>query len=303
MIELISGLFFLLSPALLAALLYGLDRLINRSFYAARAYYQSTDFFAQHGVPFEQILFDKGRRGEFQTYDAAREFERDGSLFLFNLYLPRPDGTTTEVDLLLITRAGVVVIENKNYDGFIYGRDRGRYWCQVLSPKRPVKNRFLNPVLQNELHVRAVRRILEDGPLAVVPEIWSMIVFSDDCELNNLTLSSYAPPVVKRGAACETLRSLIRFRRTLTKHEVDKIYDALEKYSHVSDEVKTAHVRNIERRLAGYDRCPFCGAQLIVRTAKNGPRAGTKFCGCARYPDCTYTEDYEDGTDDFVPAD
>ena len=33
-------------------------------------------------------------------------------------------------------------------------------------------------------------------------------------------------------------------------------------------------------------RCPKCGSEMILRTAKSGPNAGKKFWGCSTYPEC-----------------
>lgn len=32
--------------------------------------------------------------------------------------------------------------------------------------------------------------------------------------------------------------------------------------------------------------CPTCGAPMVLRTARRGPHAGSKFFGCSRYPKC-----------------
>ena len=39
--------------------------------------------------------------------------------------------------------------------------------------------------------------------------------------------------------------------------------------------------------------CPLCGAELIIHTVRNGVKAGTKFLGCAKYPNCRYTKNIE----------
>jgi restriction system protein len=39
-------------------------------------------------------------------------------------------------------------------------------------------------------------------------------------------------------------------------------------------------------------RCPKCGGELVVREAKRGARAGSKFWGCTGYPKCRHTEEY-----------
>ena len=38
------------------------------------------------------------------------------------------------------------------------------------------------------------------------------------------------------------------------------------------------------------DKCPRCGGQLIIRTAKKGKWQGKKFRGCSNYPGCRYIE-------------
>jgi restriction system protein len=38
--------------------------------------------------------------------------------------------------------------------------------------------------------------------------------------------------------------------------------------------------------------CPLCGNDLLVREARRGPRAGSKFWGCSGFPKCRYTEEF-----------
>ncbi len=42
---------------------------------------------------------------------------------LQNLYIPRSDGNTSEIDVLYLTQKGLFVIESKNYSGFIFGSE------------------------------------------------------------------------------------------------------------------------------------------------------------------------------------
>jgi four helix bundle suffix protein len=39
--------------------------------------------------------------------------------------------------------------------------------------------------------------------------------------------------------------------------------------------------------------CPSCGKGMELRTARKGPRAGSRFWGCAGYPDCKGTRSFE----------
>ncbi|MEW6029311.1 MAG: DUF2726 domain-containing protein [Chloroflexota bacterium] len=41
-----------------------------------------------------------------------------------------------------------------------------------------------------------------------------------------------------------------------------------------------------ERIQEASPRCPKCGSEMIIRTAKRGDNQGGKFWGCSRYPEC-----------------
>ncbi|MDP2755639.1 MAG: topoisomerase DNA-binding C4 zinc finger domain-containing protein [Nitrospirota bacterium] len=36
--------------------------------------------------------------------------------------------------------------------------------------------------------------------------------------------------------------------------------------------------------------CPKCGANMVMRTAKKGNKAGSQFWGCSTYPKCNATK-------------
>jgi restriction system protein len=38
--------------------------------------------------------------------------------------------------------------------------------------------------------------------------------------------------------------------------------------------------------------CPFCGAAMVLRTAKKGPNVGEKFWGCSAFPKCRATKPF-----------
>ena len=83
-------------------------------------------------------IFDEkwtGRRGEKLTereLNFVSFFGRSG-MTLRNLYVPKENGETTEIDLVYITQKGVFVIESKNYSGWIFGNEKDQYWTASLS--------------------------------------------------------------------------------------------------------------------------------------------------------------------------
>lgn len=53
------------------------------------------------GNHFLQTIFDKGNYGEYLTYAYLEKLEGHHRL-MTNLYIPKNDGTTTEIDLLML---------------------------------------------------------------------------------------------------------------------------------------------------------------------------------------------------------
>ena len=68
----------------------------------------------------------------------------------------------TQVDHLVRLAGGIAVVETKAYSGTVTGGVRDRLWVQELACGR-VRTAFRNPVMQNERHVRAVRRVTGSG--------------------------------------------------------------------------------------------------------------------------------------------
>ncbi len=79
---------------------------------------------------------------------------------LNNITLEFKDGTT-QIDHILITKNGILVIETKHYSGWLFASEKQKQWTQVLFK---VKNRFQNPILQNRKHILAVQKLLDFMP-------------------------------------------------------------------------------------------------------------------------------------------
>lgn len=67
-------------------------------------------------------------------------------------------GKDTQIDLIMLTDAGVYIIEAKNWVGFIRGNYNDKYW-QGRSRSQNTMQVF-NPVNQNDIHIRALRNAL-----------------------------------------------------------------------------------------------------------------------------------------------
>src|SRR6266513_1395926 len=70
-----------------------------------------------------------------------------------------PDGRgTTEVDEVLVTPAGIFVIEKKDFGAWIYGSEKDEHWTAVYANGE--KHRFQNPIRQNYRHIKALESYL-----------------------------------------------------------------------------------------------------------------------------------------------
>lgn len=268
----------------------------------------------------DEIFDDEwvGKHGEKLTereLKLVRLFGRKGKT-LRNVYVPKNNGETSEIDVLYITQKGIFVIESKNYSGWIFGNEKSTYWAAMLSNRQ--KNRFYNPVKQNRTHIKWLNQYLEGRfPL------FSVIVFSERCELKKVEIESPTIQVIKRDHLYATVRKIWDASPDcLEEEEVNRIYERLKVLTNVDQAVKEAHVQRIKDRYQKSEEapirneqpavsvvknkivadpskgevskvqtdmiCPRCGAELVVRTAKKGVNAGRQFLGCSQFPQCRY---------------
>ena len=93
------------------------------------------------------------------------------------------NGKTAQIDIVVATDVGLIVIEVKDFTGWIFGKGNQDTWTQV-SGYGKYKNRFYNPFKQNEGHIKALRGL--SSQMSTIP-MFSLIVFAGDCELKDVT--------------------------------------------------------------------------------------------------------------------
>lgn len=71
---------------------------------------------------------------------------------LKNVYIPKNESESSEIDVVYITTKGIFVIESKNLSGWIFGKEKDQYWTSSLpaGKGKSIKNKFYNPIKQNE---------------------------------------------------------------------------------------------------------------------------------------------------------
>ena len=103
-----------------------------------------------------------------------------------DLYIQKPNGEYTQIDVAVATKAGIIVFEVKDYSGWIFGNEHQKYWTQLLAYGKE-KHRFYNPVMQNSGHIQAIRQCLQQNPDT---PIYSVIVFFGSSEFKDVTCNA-----------------------------------------------------------------------------------------------------------------
>lgn len=190
-----------------------------------------------------KVFGNKGDYGEYLTFRILERTEEYHKI-LTNVYVPKEDGTTTEIDLVMIAESGVYVFESKNYSGWIFGNNRQKEWVQTLPSGH--KNYFYNPVWQNDGHIKALRGIVKFDH----PKLYkSYIIFSERCELKDVEVYKEDVDVIKRNQLQDYLEKDLGVReKIMTTWTVDGLYYHLAQYTLQSEEVKAQHIAAIKNR-------------------------------------------------------
>ncbi|MBO5483452.1 MAG: NERD domain-containing protein [Spirochaetaceae bacterium] len=258
-----------------------------------------------------------GKHGEKLTereLKLVQLFGRKGKI-LRNVYLPKENGETSEVDVIYITQKGIFVFESKNYSGWIFGDEKEQYWTAMLPNKE--KNKFYNPIKQNRTHLKWMKEYVGDD----IP-LFSIIVFSERCELKKVAIQNKDIRVIKRDRTYATVRDIWDKNPDAVEVEkIDKLYERLKKLTNVDESVKVSHVANIEKKYKKPEKivdsnpiveidtetkseqrgeaqamqttdlfCPKCGGRMILRIARKGANAGNQFYGCENFPKCRFVK-------------
>jgi len=176
----------------------------------------------------------KGRKGEAAV---AEVLARAGLPALHDVVL-RDGRGLTQVDHLVRLPGGIVVLETKAFAGVVTGGVRDRHWVQHLRDGA-VRTAFLNPLLQNHRHVRAVREAAGAGvPMAG-------LVVSAGAERY---CGEIEPAVVRLADLAGRLCALRMIMGSCGAARLDAAWVRLTAAASCGAELRDAHAEQIRRR-------------------------------------------------------
>ena len=184
---------------------------------------------------------------------------------------------TTEVDVIVVGNAGVFVVEEKDFNAWIFGEEADEAWTAHYFDGSTYP--FQNPLRQNFRHVKVVQE-----QLGLAPELVKSIVsFTGDCEFMRPM-----PPNVVRGSYRAVVANAAGI--LLTDTEVQSICQSLQKFELASTPAAfDDHVAHLKARFSSTTTCPKCGNDLVVRHSRGAPASDPGFWGCRGFPRCRYT--------------
>jgi len=97
------------------------------------------------------------------------------------------DGSSTQIDHVIVSRHGIFVIEAKNMNGWIFGNEKDAQWTQSLPGGR--KFRFQNPLRQNYRHTKVLSEFLgiNHGLFHSIVMFWGESTFKTPMPANVLS--------------------------------------------------------------------------------------------------------------------
>lgn len=220
----------------------------------------------------------KGYLGEKVNGLLLQQLPANEYRIINNVIIRLADGSTTQIDHVVVSVYGIFVIETKNYKGKIYGTEYAGQWTQYMGQN---SYSFMNPLHQNYKHVAVLKQLtgLEDN--CFIP----IVAFSGEASLKVQTKEH----VVSFGQLVSVIRSyqIPRLSADMVGYYEEWIRSA--NNTGVWNQIQ--HICKVNSTIAQKERkissglCPRCGGKLVQRNGKRG-----SFLGCSNYPKCRYTK-------------
>ncbi|MEG0471933.1 MAG: NERD domain-containing protein [Solibacillus sp.] len=205
-----------------------------------------------------------------------------------DIYVEKSDGTTTQIDHVVLSPYGIFVIETKNYTGWIFGNEKQKNWTQVIYKN---KGHFYNPILQNMGHIRALKEYLNKDV-----DFHSIIVFSNEATFKFDSIFTDAH-VIQNRQLLKLVKNynVVEFSPSqyiYIKESLDKLVIKDRKQKR---KMKKNHIEQLKGKTSNITQkkinpptndveCTKCSGQMKLKSGKYG-----KFYGCSNYPVCRHT--------------
>lgn len=192
----------------------------------------------------------KSYRGTRTERDLVLKLLKSGispQAIFHDLYVRKYNGSFSQIDLVIATKVGIIVIEVKDYSGWIFGNGKYTQWTQVMAYGRK-KYRFYNPIMQNNKHIEDLKKQIKQ--LKDIP-FYSVVVFYGDCELKDISFVPNGTFIVKSNRILEVMNIIMSNNESAQytdKYEVVRVLrEAVQNGENI--ETQAQHIENIKDML------------------------------------------------------
>lgn len=147
------------------------------------------------------IDFSQDNKGEQLLCHLIKEVDIGERRTFTNIYVPKEDGTTGIVPMVMLCASGLYVLQYMDLEGWILGREESKWWTHFVSTDE--KDFINNPIWENDANIGI---LLDFFPKTLLSHFHSYIVFSDKCELRSI-----------EGVTTTQILNLKDFAQTLEK--------------------------------------------------------------------------------------
>lgn len=113
---------------------------------------------------------------------------------LHDFILPGAYGGLAKLDHAVLTAGGILCVQTKHFNGVVFGGENEPQWTNVDGVTR---RRFLNPLIQNEGRVRALKKVVPDVPVANLVIFTGSVEFTSPLPNNVIHVKQLASYVAK----------------------------------------------------------------------------------------------------------
>jgi hypothetical protein len=161
-----------------------------------------------------------------------------------DIYLNIGYGKYSQIDLVVATEVGIVVIEVKEFSGWIFGTENQINWTQILAYGKR-KYKFYNPILQNKKHVEDLKKFIQFEKIPV----FSMIVFFGNCEFKNFIKLPNQTFLTKSNKVMDIFETVLKNNQIVTYNNQWEIANLLKQAfkNGENPKIREKHIQNIQK--------------------------------------------------------